>query len=246
MNCSSGWATTDPIYPNLSLSFVRCPLVQPEHLPIPSWSLLLSLRIPLLACYVCTRVSLSPPFFFFTKALLVASTRLLPLPATVNQTRPDVLCSWRTAVGSIYSSDHPPPPTWTTVGHDLEGAREVIGASPRSLGSAPGKRILPPFGQLRSVWLAGPWHFNGVPALFHVPGRMARRRIVIRETRFWFPLGLGQILRNWKSIRTVEHWELRFIWTACNVRRIYRVAAEILFGFTTCSFIVFFFFFFFF
>lgn len=54
----------------------------------------------------------------------VASTR--SFPSLHGFPRPHVLCSWRTAVGSIYSGDHPPP---SHVDHGLEGAGRSV--SPR-------------------------------------------------------------------------------------------------------------------
>lgn len=71
----------------------------------------------------------------------VASTRSFPLQLHAYPARPHVLCSWRTAVGSIYSGDHPPPPTWTTawkepgdrLAHVAWEARQEKGYSPLPL-----------------------------------------------------------------------------------------------------------------
>lgn len=81
----------------------------------------------------------SGSFSPFRKALLVAPV----LAPALHATRPDVLCSWRTAVGSIYSGDHPPPPTWTTtwkepgdrLAHVAWEARQEKGYSPLSAAS---------------------------------------------------------------------------------------------------------------
>lgn len=91
----------------------------------------------------------------------VASTRSFPLQLHAYPARPHVLCSWRTAVGSIYSGDHPPPPTWTTawkepgdrLAHVAWEARQEKGYSPF------------PFPYSGGCFAPGPWHFNGVHAL---------------------------------------------------------------------------------
>lgn len=87
---------------------------------------------------------LFPRVFPFAKkksAAGVASTRSFPLQLHAYPARPHVLCSWRTAVGSIYSGDHPPPPTWTTawkepgdrLAHVAWEARQEKGYSPLPL-----------------------------------------------------------------------------------------------------------------
>lgn len=117
----------------------------------------------------------------------VASTR--SFPSLHGFPRPHVLCSWRTAVGSIYSGDHPPP---SHVDHGLEGAGRSV--SPRKPWDARQEKgyspPLPPSTSPSSVQAAasqpGPWHFNGVHALLdRKDGTWRGLRLVTRGRKGW-------------------------------------------------------------
>lgn len=101
-------------------------------------------------------------FPLFLKALLVTSTRLFPLQPRLTRPGPTFCVPGERLLVAFIAVIIRPllrGPRLATIWREPRR----WSANPRSLGSAPGKRILPPFGNR----LAGPWHFNGVHALLY-------------------------------------------------------------------------------